>query len=100
MLFNSLGLRRNLQQHRVSTDSWSNTTSHLLIAVALSLHLPQDVDSVVVPQSSAHLVVVHAQMILLNAPESGQAGRVDNLEHPGLLVLPLDVGGVPLARVI
>ena len=39
-------------------------------------------------------------MILLNAPESGQTGRVYNLEHPGLLVLPLDVGGVPLTRVI
>ena len=66
----------------------------------LSLDLPQNVDSVVISESATHLVVVHAQMVLLNAPESGQAGRVDNLEHPGLLVLPLDVGGVALARVI
>jgi hypothetical protein len=35
---------------------------------------------------------------LLRVP--GQAGRVNNLEYPGLLVLPLDVAGVPLGPVV
>ena len=66
----------------------------------LSLDLPQNVDSVIISESSAHLVIIHAQMILLNAPEPGQAGRVDDLEDAGLLVLPLDIRGVPLTWVV
>ena len=72
----------------------------LLVAVSLSLDLPQDVDSVVVAECPAHLVIVHAQMIFLNAPEPGQAGWINNLEDSGLLVLPLDVWGVSLAGIV
>ena len=68
--------------------------------MSLSLHLPQNVDSVVISESATHLVIIHAQVVFLNAPEPGQARRVDNLEDSGLLVLPLDVGGVPLPRVV
>ena len=35
---------------------------------------------------------------LLRVP--GQSGRVNNLEDAGLLVLPLDVAGVPLGPVV
>ena len=86
--------------------------------MALALHLSQDVDSVVVPggggrvtccpdtgltvspQGPAHLVVVHAEVVLLDAPQARQAGGVDYLEDARLLVLPLDVGGVALAGVV
>ena len=68
--------------------------------MALSLHLPQDVDSVVISQCSTHLIIVHAQMIFLNAPEPGQSGRVNNFEDSRLLVLPLDVGGVSLPGIV
>lgn len=37
--------------------------------MSLSLNLPEDVDSVVISQSTAHLVVVHGKVVLLNAPE-------------------------------
>ena len=72
----------------------------LLVAVSLSLDLPQDVDSVVVAECPAHLVIVHAQMIFLNAPEPRQTGRIDNFEDSRLLVLPLDVGGVSLPGIV
>ena len=68
--------------------------------MSLSLDLPQNVDTIVVSESSRHLVIVHTQMILLYPPESGQTSRINYLEHTSLLVLPLDVGGVPLTRVV
>ena len=73
---------------------------NLLVAMTFTLNFSQNVDSIIISESSTHLVVVHAQMVLLNAPEPGKSGRVDDLEHAGLLVLPLDVGGVPLAGVV
>ena len=39
-------------------------------------------------------------MILLDAPESGQACWVNYLEHSSLLVLPLDIRSVSLTRII
>ena len=68
--------------------------------MTFALNFSQNVDSIIISESSTHLVVVHAQMVLLNAPEPGKSGRIDDLEHTGLLVLPLDVGGVPLAGVV
>lgn len=52
------------------------------------------------PERSAHLVIIHTQVILLDAPQPGQTGRVGDLEHARLLALPLDVGRVPLAGVV
>ena len=66
----------------------------------LSLHFSKDIDSVVVTQSSAHLVIIHTQMILLDTPQPGQTCWINNLEHTSLFVLPLDVGGVSLTRII
>jgi hypothetical protein len=39
-------------------------------------------------------------MILLDAPELGQAGGVDDLKHSRVLVLPGDVVGVATLRVV
>lgn len=68
--------------------------------MALPLDLAQDVDPVVVAQGPGHLVVVHRQVVLLDPPQPGQPGWVDNLEDARLLVLPLDVAGVPLRPVV
>ena len=82
--------------HALVIDMWL----HLLVAVALSLDLPEYVDPVVVPQRPRHLVVVHGEVVLLDAPQLGQARRVDDLEHAGVLVLPRDVGGVAPGGVV
>ena len=68
--------------------------------MTLSLDLPQNVDSVVISQCSGHFVVVHGQVVLLNAPQFGQAGRIDNLKHPRVLVLPGNVGLISLLSII
>ena len=39
-------------------------------------------------------------MVLLDAPKPRQSSRISDLKDAGLLVLPLDVGGVSLTRVI
>jgi hypothetical protein len=65
--------------------------------VPLSLDFAKDIDSVVISESARHLVVVHGEVVFLNAPEFGQSGRVNDLEHTRLLVLPGDVAGVALA---
>jgi hypothetical protein len=64
--------------------------------VPLPLHFPQNVDSVVISERPRHLVVVHGQVVLLDAPQLGQARGVHDLEDAGLLVLPGNVVGVPL----
>ena len=73
---------------------------NLLVAMTFTLNFSENIDSIIISQSSAHLVIVHAQMVLLNAPEPGQTSRINNLEHACLLVLPLDVGSVPLSGVV
>lgn len=68
--------------------------------MSFSLDLPQDVHSVVIPQGTRHLVVVHGQMILLDAPQLSQTRGVHNLEHPSLAVLPRYVTRVPLGGIV
>ena len=68
--------------------------------MALALHLPQYIDAIIVAESAAHLVVVHRQMVLLDAPESGEARGIDDLEYAGLSALPRYVVGVALRRVV
>lgn len=72
----------------------------LLVTVTLSLDLSEYVDAVVVAQSTAHLVVVHRQMILLDAPEPRQARGVDDFEDTRFPALPRYVVCVPLRRVV
>ena len=57
----------------------------LLVAMPLSLDLAQDVDPVVVAQRPRHLVVVHGQVVLLDAPEARQPRGINYLEHSGIL---------------
>ncbi len=45
---------------------------NLLVAVPLSLDLPEDVDPVVVAQGAGHLVIVHGQVVLLDTPQPKQ----------------------------
>ena len=68
--------------------------------MSLSLDFAKNVYSVIISQRSRHLVVVHRQVVLLNAPQLGQPGRVDDLEHTRLLVLPRDVACVALALIV
>ena len=78
----------------------SKEVGNLLVAVSLSLDFAKNVYSVIISQRSRHLVVVHRQVVLLNAPQLGQPGRVDDLEHTRLLVLPRDVACVALALIV
>lgn len=49
--------------------------------MSLALDLAQNVHPVVVSEGPRHLVVIHRQVILLDAPQFGQTWRVDNFEH-------------------
>ena len=100
LLGRGLGLHLLAEERNVLDTLQLTRITEELVAVALSLHLPQDVDSVVISQCSTHLIIVHAQMIFLNAPEPGQPGRVNDFEDSRLLVLPLYVGGVSLPGVV
>lgn len=64
--------------------------------MAFALYFSKYVHAVIVTQSSAHFVVIHREMILLDAPEPREARRIDDLEHTGLPILPRDVMSVPL----
>ena len=72
----------------------------LLVAVAFALDLAEDVDAVVVAQGARHLVVVHRRVVLLDAPETGQTGRIGDLEDARFAVLPGDVVRVALAGIV
>ena len=82
------------------TPSYFLKKKYLLIAMPLSLHFPQNVDSVIISQSTRHLVVIHWQVIFLNAPKFGQSGRINNLEHTRILILPSNVRSISLLRVV
>lgn len=68
--------------------------------MSLALHLPKNVDSVIVTQCPGHLVVVHRQMIFLYAPKFGQTWRIDNLEHTHLLIFPCYEAGETLMGIV
>jgi len=63
-----------------------------LVAVSFTLYLPQDINTVVVSEGAGHLVIVHAEVVLLDAPEPRQSWWVHDLEHACLSVLP---GNIP-----
>lgn len=73
---------------------------YLLVAMSFSLNFSEDVHPVVVAQGAGHLVVVHGEVILLDAPELGQTSGIHYLEHAGVVALPRDVVGVTLAGVV
>lgn len=66
----------------------------------LALHLAQNVDAIVVAQCARHLVVVHRQMVLLDAPQLRQAGGVDDLEDARVAALPRNEVGVALLAIV
>lgn len=68
--------------------------------MSLALHLAQNVHSIIVSQGPWHLVVVHGQMVLLDAPKFGQPWWVDNFEHSGVAILPRDVVRVALHGIV
>jgi len=71
-----------------------------LVTVSFSLHLPQNIDSVVIPKSSAHFVIIHTKMIFLYSPQPGQTCWVHYFEDSSLLILPLNVRCVSLSRIV
>ena len=73
---------------------------YLLVTMSFSLDFSKNIHSVVVSQGSTHLVIVHAKMVFLNAPQSSQTSWINNFKHPSLLIFPLDVGCVSLTRVV
>ena len=68
--------------------------------MAFSLYFAEDVDPVVIAEGPGHLVVVHGRMVLLDAPEASQSGRIGDFEDARFAVLPGDVVRVALARVV
>ena len=68
--------------------------------MTLSLDFSQYVDAIVVPQCSAHFVVVHAEVILLNSPQMSETSWIVNFEYSSLAILPRNEGSVFLVLVI
>lgn len=68
--------------------------------MTFTLDFSQNVDAIVVTKSAAHLVVIHGQVIFLNAPESGETGWIDDLEDTGFPAFPRDIVCVSLRRVV
>lgn len=73
---------------------------NLLVTMSLALDLSENVDSIIVTERSAHFVVIHREMVLLNAPESGETRRIHNFEDTGFSALPCNIVRVSLRRVV
>jgi len=56
--------------------------AHKLVDIALAWHLADDVLVVVVPQSAAQLLVVHARLVLPRTPLASHLFRVVQLKLP------------------
>lgn len=101
MLLSSLGFLKNLSKEKFMSFEFNwMFRSVLLVTVPLALNFSQYVYAVVVPQSTRHLIVVHRQVVLLNAPELGEASWVDNFEDTGVAALPCDIVAVALLVVV
>ena len=62
-----------------------------LVDQPLSVHLGQDSSLIVVSESSAHGLVVHVGLVLVETPQSGDRLAVHDLEDSPVPVQPLDV---------
>ena len=62
-----------------------------LVDQSLSVHLGQDSSLIVVSESSAHGLVVHVRLVLVESPQSGDRLAVHDLEDSPVSVQPLDV---------
>ena len=63
-----------------------------LVDQPLAVHLGKDAPLVVIPQGTAHSLVVHVGLVLVGSPQPGDRLAVHQLEHPPRPVQPLDVG--------
>lgn len=90
-----------MSQHGNVFDAFQLTgVPQELVAMSLPLDFTKNVDSIVVPESSRHFVVIHGQVVLLNSPKTGETRRVNNLENTRLHVLPSYKTTVALGRII
>ena len=64
-----------------------------LVDEPLAVDLGEDAPLVIIPQGSAHRLVVHVGFVLVEAPQPGHRLAVHNLKHASLPVHPLDVLG-------
>ena len=62
-----------------------------LVDQSLSVHLGQDSSLIVISESSAHGLVVHVRLVLVEPPQPGDGLAVHDLEDPPVSVQPLDV---------
>lgn len=72
----------------------------LLVAMTFSLDFAQNIDAVIIAQSARHLVIIHGRVILLNAPKTGQSGRVGNLKNTRFSIFPRDIVRIALRWII
>ena len=72
-------------------DASNRRNIHELVDQSLSVHLGQDSSLIVISESSAHGLVVHVRLVLVETPQSGDRLAVHNLEDPPVSVHPLDV---------
>ena len=68
--------------------------------MSLALDFSQNVDSVIISERARHLIVVHRQVIFLNAPEFGQPRGVDDFKHTRVFVFPSDIRSISLLGVV
>lgn len=61
---------------------------YLLIAMAFSLNLTQNIDAIIVAKSTRHFIIVHGQVILLDAPQFRQTSGVNDFEDTGFTTFP------------
>jgi len=68
--------------------------------VPFALNFSQDINTIIIPQSPGHFVIVHTEVVLLDAPQTGEPSWVDDFEDAGLSVAPRDKPGVLLVLVV
>ena len=64
-----------------------------LVDEPLAVDLGEDAPLVIISQGSAHRLVVHIRLVLVEAPQPGHRLAVHNLKHASLPVHPFDVLG-------
>lgn len=92
--------RRLTQQRYILNILQLRGIAQKLIAMPFALHLAQNIDAIIITQGTRHFVIVHRQMILLDAPQLGQAGGIDNLKDAGVSALPGDEIAVLLVAIV
>ena len=70
-------------------DAPNRRNIHELVDQPLSVHLGQDSSLIVVSESSAHGLIVHVGLVLVETPQSGDCLAVHQLEDSLLSVAPL-----------